>query len=37
MFDIDSEIIFDICDTKLEQLLKITNEMLIFIKNLSNA
>ncbi len=32
-FDIDSEIIFDICDTKLEQLLKITNEMLIFINN----
>jgi len=32
-FDIDSEIIFDICDTKLEQLLEITNEMLIFINN----
>lgn len=31
-FDIDSEIIFDICNTKLEQLLKITNDMLIFIK-----
>ena len=30
-FDIDSEIIFDICDTKLGQLLKITDEMLIFI------
>lgn len=32
-FDSDSEIIFDICNTKLDELLKITNEMLIFIKH----
>ena len=31
-FDIDSEIIFDICDTKLEQLSKTTNDMLKLVK-----
>jgi len=30
-FDIDSEIIYDICDTKLEQLLNVTHKILIFI------
>ena len=31
-FDIDSEIIFDICDTNIEELLEITNKMLNDIK-----
>lgn len=31
-FDIDSEIIFDICDTKLSDLFTVTNDMLNFIR-----
>ena len=31
-FDIDSEIIFDICDTNIEELLEITNKILSDIK-----
>jgi uncharacterized protein with HEPN domain len=31
-FDIDSEIIFDICDTKLEELFTVTNKILHDIK-----
>ncbi len=31
-FDIDSEVIFDICDTKLEELLTVTNKILSDIK-----
>ena len=34
-FDIDSEIIFDICDTKLEELLTVTKKIHNDINNLS--
>jgi uncharacterized protein with HEPN domain len=32
-FDIDSEIIYDICETKLDQLSKLTQQMLLQVKN----